>query len=336
MDTANAFKSLIPSAIDDMQIDLSGLTVLTEAASEYFACTALTAALAGADHVYAITKDSRYGSAEDVITYNKQLSKFFGVEKKITYSNNAPHKFAAQAQIVTNLGFLRPINKELIGLLPDDASIPLMWESWELRETDIDLKATKEKGIPIAGTKEDHPRLKTMNHLADVAKKLIEESDNSLEKNIAVIGSYPFGKAIANGLNKAGARADLNPSDYTNHSLIVIAENIKSDIAIEINALSKETVLIHIAGHLDYEAIKRKGVKKHPDLEVPPHHMTVTTAYAGPKPVVDLHAAGLKVGEILSRSMRLDKDPENAVRKAVESGYGCALYSRKPEDYKLD
>jgi hypothetical protein len=41
-------------------------------------------------------------------------------------------------------------------------------------------------------------------------------------------------------------------------------------------------------------------------------YMTVATDYLGPRPVIDLHAAGLKVGEALSRGMRAFGDTAKA------------------------
>ncbi|WP_156952309.1 hypothetical protein [Bradyrhizobium sp. WSM1743] len=53
-------------AIARMELDLSGLTVLTEAASGAYAVTAVLAGMAGAKHVYAFTKTGRHGTVADV------------------------------------------------------------------------------------------------------------------------------------------------------------------------------------------------------------------------------------------------------------------------------
>jgi len=43
------------------------------------------------------------------------------------------------------------------------------------------------------------------------------------------------------------------------------------------------------------------GLRCYPDRFALPGHMSVTTDYIGPKPLIDLHAAGLKVGQELAR-----------------------------------
>ena len=48
--------------------------------------------------------------------------------------------------------------------------------------------------------------------------------------------------------------------------------------------------------------------------------MTVTTAYMGPRAVVDLHAAGLKVGEIVVNNIRKGMSVDDAKLDAVKSG----------------
>ena len=58
-------------------------------------------------------------------------------------SSARPTTPPARAYIVTNSGNLRPLDAELIGRLPSNAVIALMYEAWELRQTDIDLR-----GVP--------------------------------------------------------------------------------------------------------------------------------------------------------------------------------------------
>ena len=53
--------SVIDRMIDSLQLDLKGLTVLTEAASGAYAWTPLIAARAGAAHVIAMARDSAWG-----------------------------------------------------------------------------------------------------------------------------------------------------------------------------------------------------------------------------------------------------------------------------------
>jgi hypothetical protein len=56
--------------------------------------------------------------------------------------------------------------------------------------------------------------------------------------------------------------------------------------------------------------------------------MTVTTAYLGVKPVVDLHAAGLHVASIVAREREKGGSIDMALSMAVASGYGLRLIDK--------
>ena len=63
---------------------------------------------------------------------------------------------AAQSDIVTNSGMLRPINDEVVSKLKKTAVIPLMWETWELRPGEIDIISCQKNKIPVIGTNENY------------------------------------------------------------------------------------------------------------------------------------------------------------------------------------
>jgi hypothetical protein len=56
------------------------------------------------------------------------------------------------------------------------------------------------------------------------------------------------------------------------------------------------TAIAHIAGAIDDP---QQRLRKNPPGPVAPGWMTVTTDVLGPRPVIDLHAAGLRVGQEL-------------------------------------
>ena len=64
-------------------------------------------------------------------------------------------------------------------------------------------------------------------------------------------------------------------------------------------AHAEGAAIVQFAGLIDAKDLSRHGLTVSPGLELPPHRMARTLAYLGPSPVVDLHAAGLKVGELL-------------------------------------
>ncbi|MBT5073845.1 MAG: hypothetical protein HOH18_01300 [Kordiimonadaceae bacterium] len=329
------------SIITDLDIDLKGMTILTECASNLFAVTPLIAALAGADRVIAIAKDSQYGLANDNISSLNAWSKDLGIEDKIYATTEPAHLFAKDANIVTNLNFLRPIGNQIIENLPSDCCIPLMWEPWEFREEDLDLELCDKHSIPVLGTNETNPRLEIFRYVGLLALKLLFELNIEVFRSkILIVGGNPFAKEAIKVLEPLQAEIhviDPNAHDTLNKpELQALVENSEAIVVLE--HISKEPVIggengipiewikdnslpiVHICGNVDDESLKSAGVIKHPKRAVPPGYMTVTTAYMGPRAIVDLHAAGLKVGEIVVKSLRKGASVEEAKLTAVKNG----------------
>src|SRR5690606_18650954 len=96
--------------VDNLQLNLQGLTVLTEAASGPYVVTPVLAALAGA-RVMAYSRTTRYGTREEVFEATRQLAAEAGVEVELIQAITADH--VAAADIITNSGHLRPLSREM-------------------------------------------------------------------------------------------------------------------------------------------------------------------------------------------------------------------------------
>jgi hypothetical protein len=219
----------IKATIDLIGINLEGQNVLTEAGSGPFIVTPVIAAAAGASNVIACTRDSRWGSSTEIRADLKQLADRFDVWSKINVTMGNPVHYAKDIDVVTNLGFVRPISKLFIESLPSYAAISLMWEPWEFRSSDIDLRATKETKIPIIATNERHPNLMTFKSVALLAVKLLlEQSCEILGTVILVIGSDPFGGNCVELLESLGA--NVHTIDPTRCFPLSIDESILNQL----------------------------------------------------------------------------------------------------------
>lgn len=332
---------LIRTAISDLHLDLSEISILTEAASGYFAVTSLIAALAGADRVYAVTRDSPHGTAGEVKEYIEGWAADLGVGDRIHVTTSPGADFASRVQVVTNVGFVRPIDRRIVERLPYDAAISLMSEPWEFRSRDVDVHSCRSRDIPVLATNETHSRLQIFRYVGLIALKLMLESDIEVYRSrVLVVGSEPFGSAASDVLMNNGCEVFLlqptqlsdlafGDSDYDavvlveyrdRQTLVGAAGLIDPNVLVDMGAL-----LVHICGVVDDAYIAESGLRKVPNTTVQPGYMTLTTACVGPRPVVDLHTAGLRVGEIAVRELRRSRDRGLAEEKAVGSGLAARL-----------
>jgi hypothetical protein len=237
---------------------------------------------------------------------------------------------------VTNVGFVRPILEPLIAALSPHAAVSLMWEPWEFRGEDMDIAALEKFGIGLIGTNEAHPLIRTLDYLGPAAGRLLLEAGIELvNAKILVVGSDPFGGALRHWLDQAGS--DVSSLDDWNGAAdeldaVVYAEHRSHERLFEtpddpalLKVLNRSGApVIRLCGGIDLEAFARAGVAVLPDFDVPDGVMAITTAYAGPRPVIDLHAGGLRAGADVVRARRSGASIADAVRAAEVTGFGAA------------
>jgi len=320
-------KKIINQSISIFNLNLSGFTILTETATGYYMLTPIIAALAGADNVLALTRDSEYGKADDVCKETMKLAGIFKVDDKIHVIYDRNDNRIGGADIITNLGFVRPIDSDFLKRVKKTAVIPLMWETWEYRAEDLDLEECRRLQIPVLGTNENHPDLRIFEYIGYIALKLLLEADIEVfHSKIAILGGGEFALYVMNTLK--GAKAEVFPifqSDNSNEkieearntlmyadALVVVEHHNKNQLigtdglitVEELLALNPQITVIHICGNVDQNNLLKSGVKCWPSKFAPFGHMSVGTDYVGPKPVIDLHTAGLKVGERLAQARK--------------------------------
>jgi hypothetical protein len=333
--TLHRVARLCRQAIATMQIDLSDVRVLTEAATGPFAVSPVLAAMAGAHDVVAVGRDSRWGSAQDAFDQVRVLARHCGVEDSIRLTAESPVESANGCDLVTNLGFVRPISRPLIERLSPTAAVSLMWEPWEMRPHEIDTDALRECGVALVATNEQHPNVRTFDYLGPtVGRLLLEAGIEIVNAYLLVLGNDPFGFAIARWLANSGATVTRQWPDVSTVPLdaLVIAEHRSSDSfphpserSILDNLASNGTPIIRLCGLIDPAALAAAGIAIYPTNDVAAGVMTVTTAYAGPRPVIDLHAAGLKAGGDVVRARQSGASIDQAVAAAVENGFALAV-----------
>lgn len=338
---------LMRDAIRKFKLDLTKLNVLTEAASGYYMLTPLIAAMAGAKNVYALTKDSSYGKSSDISEATLAAAGRLGIRSriKILYSREAPE--ISQADVVTNLGHVRPLDKEFLRRLKTTAAIPLMWEAWEYRPEDIDLSECRRIGIPVLATNEEHRYLRTFDYVGHLTLKLLFEAGIEVfGSKIIVLGDRKFADKAVRSLRLMGSEVKRIHSGklHIAHSApmrsfisecaaIVVAEHVcrhqligpKSPIrAGFLRRLNPGITIVHIAGNVGKD-IKASCIRCYPKQPAKAGHMSFTTDYLGPRPLIDLHTAGLKIGEAMARSRLKGHNRKKAERSALRLKFAQSL-----------
>jgi hypothetical protein len=322
---------LMRQAIERCALDLSGRVVLTEAASGAYVVTPVLAAMAGARRVYAVTRSTAFGTAEDVVAQTLELANVVGVAQRLEITTRKSREHVAEADIVTNSGHVRPLDAETIAWMKPEAVIPLMYESWEYRPGDVDLDACRRQGILVAGTNEQHPAVEVFPYLGIMAVKLLLDAGVAVRgSRVLVLCDNPFGPSLVGGLLATGASVDLvaDPADAGDvpYDAVIVAMTpqarpfVGGDDAVmtarEVTRRWPGAILAQFWGDIDRDALAAEQVPYWPVPPVARGHMGILPSAVGPEPIVRLQCGGLKVGEILARGAGVT-DPYYAVAQLI-------------------
>jgi len=305
---------LIEAAIERCRLDLSGLTVLTEAASGAYVVTPLLAAMAGAE-VYALASGTAYSSADGIQELTLELAGFGRVRDRIQLIPCKDRSVAGQADIVTNSGQVRPIDAEMVAGMKASAVVPLMYESWEFRPTDVDLDACRTRGIRVAGTNEQHPAVDVFSYLGQMALMQLHDAGIAVrESRIVLLCDNDFAPYIVRDLKNAGAdvtemcqwsTADMSP--LVDAVIVAMkprgAPVFNAADALRLSQKAPGAVLVQYWGDVDRTALAAAEVPVWPPRAPPAGHMGILPSAVGPEPIVRLQAGGLKVGQILQHGL---------------------------------
>ncbi len=274
-----------------------------------------------------------YSSKEDVQKDTLLFAELCGVKENII-EVVFDKKNIKNSDIITNLGFVRPINKDDIDKMKPSAVIPYMCEAWEVRDGDVDIDYCREKGIKVMGTNENYTGLDVFNFSGSLALKMLFDAGIEVYKsNIVILSNDKFGNVIFNSLVNAGANvillkeltrenidylhgADaLMVADYTSEKYFIGKNNVLLT-GERLKRLSPHVTVIQFAGLVDTNDLIENNINYYPEYTVGSFRMGKTLAYLGPKPIIDLHCAGLKVGELMHRNA-INKYEKNALYQDI-------------------
>lgn len=304
--------ALMEAAVERCRLDLGGAVVFTEAASGPYVVTPVLAAMAGA-RVHALVRASRYGSVDEVAGRTLALAELVGARSRLEMVTDKNDGLLGRADILTNSGHVRPIDAATVRALKPSAVIPLMYETWELRENDVDVEACRARGIRVAGTNERHPAIDVFSFLGMMAVKLLLDGGVAIHRSrILLLCDNPFAPFLSGGLTQAGAIVELcnalpvvsAPQD---HDVILVALQPRPEPVLgrreadRIGACWKRAIVAQFWGDVDRSACADADVPVHPESAPAAGHMGILPSGLGPEPVIRLQSGGLKVGEVLGK-----------------------------------
>jgi hypothetical protein len=319
-----------------LQLDLRGKTVLTEAATGAYIVTPVLAAISGAK-VFAFSKTTRYGSLEDVFNSTKELAELFRENPlNIHYIDRITPEIVGEADIITNAGHLRPLSESMLSHAKDEMVIPLMYEAWEWRDADMDIKYIRKRGFRIGATNERHPNVDVFNYLGDMALKQIFDAGLCPYKNkFILICNNDFGPFIAKTLyavcdGLAVIDKDENKKHYNLDRIewiggfpeVRIPESFRDAEAViftaypfdhdwigdktpvswqQIKSQLSDPFILRYCGDVNESVLENKGIRFFPK-HVHSGHMGILPSAIGNDPIIRLQSGGLKVGELLLKN----------------------------------
>ena len=336
-----------------LELDLNGLCVLTECASNAYAFTPVIAALAGAK-VLAVGRDSKFGRFEENKLYIRQLLDLSGATGSIEFfEDELPDYKWSEANIITNSGFLRPFTKEKIDRMNSRVVVCLMWETWEIREGEIDIQACQQRDIPVIGTNENFEGADMFSYPGMLCLKLLFEIGLEVANNsFVLLGEGLTGSLIANTFRQLGIDFDWFVESVDKYEmqgpcrhyseLPAILERTRIDAIICADHVSRKPPLgssgfldlvtlrkkfptlrwAHLTGPVDFLELKESGIPFSPNEIRPVGYMTYESHVLGWEPVILLNSAGIKVGELAARARIAGASASDSINLTVDHGIG--------------
>ena len=343
---------LIRRAIESTRLDLKGLRVLTEASVGYRRLTPVIAALAGADDVYAVGRDSVVASrkeAEEQTAYFAELARVTARVKLLSTRLQAP---LATVDVVSDLPGVRPIDESIVRNVSETAAVTLMRGAARWRAADVDVATCRRHGVAVAGLDEEAVGLYRYPPLAVVAA-LLDLGVEIAGSTVIVAGDSPAHAYVVQALARLGGRVLVGAPETAGRvglyggvkagdalsddsvagrlpeadALVLCpadpaARGIGSGAPVDaarLAAAAPHLAVVGLGAESDLRALGSTGLRCRPA--------------GGPDGVFDLlpqaliaqHTAGLKVAEVMTRARRRGSSPLAAEQLAAAEAHADLL-----------
>lgn len=339
---------LLKESIRRYSLDLTGLTVFTEAATGPYQYTSILCCMAGAKQVYALGKDTRWGTIGNTAQTIKNLAQQFKCENTIHFLDAKDKRALKEADIITNSGNIRPIDDSILPHLKPTCVIPLMWETWEHRPQELNLEACRNNGILVLGTDEEAIRFRKFTGIMYL-RTLLDCGLEIYRNRYLVMSSTPLIKPICSALEGNGAEVrwtslEQNPDtqrtstfippmnreallnylrqcdacicdDRSHHGQLIGNNGLFS--AQELHSVNSNLLIINRSGMVDVESLRAHSFTIFPDRENRLGFPNMLTSSMGIAPTIELVSAGICVGQSMARARLAGLSVEEAAKRAI-------------------
>lgn len=343
---------LIRREIERTRLDLKGLRVLTEASVGYRRVTPVIAALAGADEVYAVGRDSAAFSRKDAEEQTGYLADLARVGARVRLLSTRLQAPLDTVDIVTDLPGVRPVDESIIRNIAESAAVSLMRGTTHWRPGDVDVATCRRRGIAVAGLDEEAVGLHRFAPLAVIAA-LLDLGVEIAGSRIVVAGDAPslpyvvqalarlHGRVLVAAPETAG-RVGLYGGEKSGETLAdpAVAGRLPEADALVLCPAADAARAFGPGSPVDAASLAKAaphlavvGLDAENDLR-PLASAGLRCRPAGgdggvfdllPQAVVAQHVAGLKVAEVMTRAQRRGSSPLAAEQLAAVEAHADLL-----------
>ena len=343
---------LIRREIERTRLDLKGLRVLTEAAVGYRRVTPVLAALAGADEVYAVGRDSAAASRREAEEQTAYFAELAHAGARVTLLSTRLQAPLDTVDVITDLPGVRPLDESVIRNVSQCAAVSLMRGVAHWRSADVDVATCRRHGIAVAGLDEEAVGLYRYAPPAVLAG-LLDLGVEPAGSAIVVAGDAPAVPYVVQALARLGARVRVGAPDTAGRVGLYGGEKAGDALGDDAVAgrLAEADALVLCPAATDVRTVGPGAPVDAARLAAGAPHLAVVGLDAesdlralgaaglrcrpagGPGGVFDLlpqaviarHAAGLKVAEVMARARQRGSSPLAAEQLAASEAHAELL-----------
>ena len=306
----------------------------------YRRITPALAALAGADEVYAVGRDTVTTSrkeAEEQTAYFAELARVGARIKLLSTRLQAP---LDTVDVVTDLPGVRPVDESIVRNLAETAAVTLMRGAASWRGGDVDVATCRRHGIAVAGLDEEAVGLHRYPPLAVLAT-LLDLGVEVAGSTVVVAGDGRSCAYVVQALARLGARVLVAAPETAGRIGLYGGEKAGDTLADDAVAgrLAEADALVLCPADANERRIGPGAPTDAARLAAAAPHLAVVGVDAEndlrvlgdaglrcrpagvfdllPQAVVAQHAAGLKVAEVMARARRRGSSPLAAEQLAA-------------------